>query len=75
MSNILLISSDSSEKDVIIDVIKSLERLNCDTNEIFKRITLRLVKCQERIHKFNQRLNLLDEKIENLQGVINLFLN
>lgn len=69
MPNILLVSSDSSDKDVIIEVIKSLKQLETDSSQIFSRISLRLLKCQERIQKFNERLDILDKKVDHIKDV------
>lgn len=69
MPNILLVSSDSSEKDVIIEFIKSLEQLEIDSSQIFCRISSRLLKCQERIQNFNARLDILDKKVVQIKNV------
>lgn len=64
-----LVPIDADDETTVIHIIKSLQKLEFIADNIFLTAKTRLISCRDRVCSYNNRIKILEQKVEVLKNV------
>lgn len=64
-----LVPIDADDETTVIHIVKSLQSLELFVDKIFLTAKTQLNNCQERVRAYNNRIKVLEQKVEVLKNV------